>query len=354
MANNKNPRKLWSAVFKVALPLVITVGLCWKLFSDVDFSQMIDIIRRQCDYRWIALALVLSVFSHIFRAMRWRIQLRAIDCRPSLFTLTLSIFGPYAVHLVFPRLGELWRTGYIAQREDSPFDGVFGSMVADRLADTVTVALITLSTLIFAGGPLLEFLAEHGNRGLLDSLRSALLSPWLYICGLLLLALAWWILRRFAANRFISRLRGFLAGLWHGFAAIATMHGRLRWLLLTFMIWGCYFLQLYVAFFAFPATAQVVALHGVGAVMVCFVLSSISMVVPSNGGIGPWQTAVVFALGLYSAGIPELTREYSTAFANLVMGSQTLLLILLGIFTFVCIALQRRSRKPLSNTPHHV
>ena len=41
-----------------------------------------------------------------------------------------SIFGTYAVNLVFPRLGEVWRTGYIAQRQKAPFTTVFGSMVA--------------------------------------------------------------------------------------------------------------------------------------------------------------------------------------------------------------------------------
>ncbi len=337
-------RSVWSVLFKVVVPLVITVGLCWRLFSDVDFSQMVEIIRRHCDYRWILLGMLLSVFSHVFRAMRWQIQLRAIDVRPGLFALTLSIFGTYAVNLVFPRLGELWRTGYIAQREDAPFDGVFGSMVADRLADTITVGLMTLATMIFAGGPLLEFLYEHGNRGLFESVRSLIFSPWPYICAVAVCVSVWWLMRRFAGNRFVARVRGFVAGLWHGFAVVASMRGRLRWLVLTVMIWGCYFLQLYVAFFAFPATAEVVAQHGAAAVMVCFVLSSISMVVPSNGGIGPWQTAVVFGLSLYASGIPELTREYSTAFANLVMGSQTLMLILLGIFTFVCIAIQRRRR----------
>lgn len=339
-------RRVWSMIFRILLPLVITVGLCYKLFSDVDYHEMLDIIERDCNYWWIVLALVISIFSHIFRAMRWRIQLRAIDVRPPLFYVVLSIFGTYAVNLVFPRLGELWRTGYISQRQRAPFDAVFGSMVADRLADTVTVALITLLTFIFAGQPLLRFIAEKSDAGTVNGIIALLSSPWLYLGGVAAVVIAVCLLRRFRNVRPIAAFIGFCRGLWHGFAAIATMHGRVRWLLLTLCIWGCYFMQLYVAFFAFPATAQVVADHGVAAVMVCFVLSSIAMVIPSNGGIGPWQVAVIFGLGIYSAGIPELTETYATSFANLVMGSQTLLLIILGLFTFICIAVdRRRSRK---------
>ena len=63
------------------------------------------------------------------------------------------------------------------------------------------------------------------------------------------------------------------------------------------------------------------------------------MGVPSNGGIGPWQWSVIFALGLYG-----LAQGPATAFANLVMGCQTLLLILLGLFTFVCIAFDNKNR----------
>lgn len=343
--NGQSPstkKSFWPFFFKIVIPLVITVGLCWKLFSDIDIGEMWRIIRTDCNFIWIATAMVISIFSHVFRAMRWRIQLRAIDVNPPLFPVVLSIFGTYAVNLVFPRLGEIWRTGYISQRQHAPFDGVFGSMIADRLADSITVALMTFATFVFAGGPLVSYLSQGGENALLETLKCYALSPWTYIVALVAVAVVWLIFRRFVSAGFKARFKEFGAGLWRGMSAVATMPGRGRWLVLTICIWGCYFLQLYVAFFAFPATAKVVADYGAGAVMMCFVLSSIAMVVPSNGGIGPWQYAVIFGLSIYSAGIPELTAEYSASFANLVLGSQTLLLIALGLFTFICIAIHRR------------
>lgn len=334
---------VWSLVFKIVVPLVVTVLLCYVLFAKQDVGEMVSIIRTECNYWWIVVALVLSIFSHVFRAMRWRIQLKAIGVDAPLFTVVLSIFGTYAVNLVLPRLGELWRTGYISQREHAPFDSVFGSMVADRLADTITVALLTLVTLIFAGGPLVDFLRENGAEGTLDGLIALATSPWTIIAVAGFVAIVAVALIFFRHTPVAASICRFMLGIWHGFAAIATMKGRGRWLVLTVCVWGCYFLQLYVAFFAFPLTGQVVADYGAGAVAVCFVLSSIAMVVPSNGGIGPWQLAVMFGLSVYSAGIEGLTRDYAASFANLVLGSQTLLLVLLGIFTFVCIAIQKRN-----------
>ena len=100
---------------------------------------------------------------------------------------------------------------------------------------------------------------------------------------------------------------------------------------------------------SFPLTAEVLAVHGITALLVCFVLTSLSMLVPSNGGIGPWQWAMIFGLGLYSSGIAGLTKEYMTSFANLALGVQTITSIILGILTFVWIALDKRSKKPSEN-----
>ena len=65
-------------VFKYGLPLALSVGLCYYLYTKID----IEVIRTElhnCNYVWIGLALVVAVFSHIFRAMRWRIQLDALS-----------------------------------------------------------------------------------------------------------------------------------------------------------------------------------------------------------------------------------------------------------------------------------
>lgn len=321
-------------LLKYGVPLLVTVLLCKLLFDGVDTGQMWHTIRTECRFGWIALALALSVLSHVFRALRWNIQLRALDVRTPLFPLVLSIFGTYAVNLVLPRLGELWRSAYISRRQDAPFATVFGSMVAERLADTVTVALLTLVTFLLATTQLDTYLGQ--NRQAYDQLMHLAASPWLWGTVVVLVAIVVALFTVKSHNPVIVKIQNFAHELWKGFAVIATMPHKGLWLLFTACLWGCYFTQLYVAFYAFPFTAAILQEHTILAAMVTFVLSSISMGVPSNGGIGPWQWSVIFALGLYGLGHQE-----ASTFANLVMGCQTLLLILLGIFTFVCISVSR-------------
>lgn len=328
-----------SNIMKYLIPLVITVGLCWVMFRSIDFNEMMDIIRQQCNFTWIGLALVISIFSHVFRALRWNIQLKALGIHAPIAILIYSIFGTYAVNLVFPRLGEVWRSGYIAQRQDAPFSAVFGSMVADRLADTLTVLLLLIFTFIVASSSLLSYLAQ--NEAAYQGVISLVSSPWLWALAVAAVFFVWWFLtRRAAEGSWITKVQKFVKGLWQGFAVIVKMKGKGMWLFYTLCIWGCYFTQLYVAFYAFPFTTEVLARDGIVVALVAFTLSSIAMGVPSNGGIGPWQWAIMFALGIYG-----INQTDSGAFANLVLGCQTLLLILLGIFTFIAIMLDKKRHK---------
>ncbi len=337
-------KKLLGNILRFAIPLVISVGLCWLLFRDFDYKEMWHIIRTECDFRWFAAGMVFAIGAQVFRALRWRIQLRAIGVEPPLFALVLSIFGTYAVNLVFPRLGEIWRTGYIAQRQHAPFTAVFGSMMADRLADTVTVALFTVFTFIVASGSIVSYLAQ--NEATYNSLRSLALSPWLWGSVVAVFLFVWWFMRRKTGNKLVNKIQQACRELWQGFIAIFSMPDKGLWLVFTAGIWICYFTQLYLGFYAFGFTAELLAQHGAVAALVTFVLSSISMGVPSNGGIGPWQWAVMFSLGIYG-----LDMQRGGAFANMQLGITTLLTIALGLFTFICIAIDRRKTANSDSNP---
>ena len=141
-------KKILTNILKYLVPVIIGVGLFYFLYANVDVEEMKRVIKSDVNYWWFLPVIVVSTFSHIFRAMRWRLQLRAIGVDAPLSALINSIFGTYAVNLIFPRLGEVWRTGYIADRQKASFTTVLGSMVADRLTDTVTVLLLTVFTFL--------------------------------------------------------------------------------------------------------------------------------------------------------------------------------------------------------------
>lgn len=64
------------------------------------------------------------------------------------------------------------------------------------------------------------------------------------------------------------------------------------------------------------------------------------MAVPSNGGLGPWNIAVIFGLALYG-----VENAVATAFSVVVWSGQTVMLIILGIFTMIYISCSQRHLK---------
>lgn len=332
--------RLLGNVVKFAVPLLVSVGLCYVLFHEMDFGEMVAFVRRDCDFMWIAVSALLGVFCMVVRGLRWRIQLRASGVRVPVLTVCESIAGTYAVNIVFPRLGELWRSEFVARRQNAPFATVFGSMLAERATDTICVGLMTVVAFITSHSVLTNFVeTKVDHSGLIYRTVS---SPWTYVAGLLLLAVAIWLIFRACRkhpDNSVARFFGNMAG---GIMSIFRMKGGGMWLLLTLFLWAGYYFEMLACFEAFGLTRDIVAAHGQTVVFVCYVLGSLSMAVPSNGGIGPYQIAVVFGLECFAANL-DPARGY--AFANVVLGTQTLLIILLGLATFIHIGIYNARTK---------
>lgn len=341
-AEVKSKPKSWvQLAIRYLLPLALTVALVWYMFRQVDFGRMMEILREGVDFWWILLAMGISVFSHIFRAARWRLQLNALGIHVPFMALCCSIFGCYALNLVFPRLGEVWRCTYVSKEGKAHFTTVLGSMVSDRLTDTLSVLLLVLLTFIVANSALVDFLAKYPvGKGIIDLLAN----PWVWVAGSVTLILIFCVFYFGRNTGLVKQLVGWIRELWSGFATLWQMKGRLQFVMWTVLIWGAYYFQLYVAFFAFGFTRELCAepslAYGLTPCLVAFVLSSIGMAIPSNGGLGPWNIAVMFGLAVYG-----ITETEGTAFSMLQWSGQTVMLIILGIYTMAYISLSGKKLK---------
>lgn len=337
MSVKEDVKKYLGFAFKYLLPVAFTVLLLVYLFHKVDFRSMIDLLKKGVDYWWILCAMGISIFSHISRAARWRIQLNALNIRPPFMALCCSIFGCYALNLVVPRLGEIWRCTYIASKKKSSFSSVFGSMLADRMADTLSVFCLFILSLIVAGPAIKTFLDKYPLGRDFIHLISQFWFWAAVVGGLVLMVVLFFC---FKDHPWMKKIKAIAKEIWMGIMVIFTMKGRFLFFVLTICIWGCYFLQLYVAFYAFDFTRVLCHTHGLafGLVpcLVAFVLSSISMAIPSNGGLGPWNIAIMFALGIYG-----INDDQGTAFSMLQWSGQTVMLIILGIVTMVYVYLTK-------------
>ncbi|MCM1504753.1 MAG: flippase-like domain-containing protein [Muribaculum sp.] len=326
-------------VLRYVVPVGVSAGLILWLFHKVDIHEVVNIIRHGCDFRWIAMMMLLTMLSHIIRGIRWGIQLRGVGIpRIPVIAESVSIFGAYALNLLFPYLGEAWRCVYISRREKAPLSTVVGTDLGDRASDAIVVAVLLVLTLILAHPIMDKFFIHYGVD---RDIRHWVEDPRIWIAVAIVGGIIWTTLYFSKGHKYFQSFKDNVMKIWDGFKVLFHMKGIDLYIVLTLGIWICYYLETYSCFYAFPFTRQLIeqpgTAYGLIPGLVVFVFGSFSIAVPSNGGLGPWNLAVMFALSLY--GIPETE---GTAYSITVWGCQALMLVALGIFSACYIMTERR------------
>lgn len=338
----KHRADILGKVLRVLLPLAVTAVLLAWMLSKVDIGRVVDIMREGVDYRYVLLMCVLIVVSHIIRGIRWGIQLRAAGIpRMPWLAESVSIFGAYALNLVFPYLGEAWRCVYVARRQKCKLSTVVGTDFGDRISDAIVIGLLILLAMWVANPALHSFLSKYEvGKAVEDTIHDGIL--WIVMGSVAALGGAVCF-----AMRHTPVMQGVFASvkrIWDGFAVLFHMRGIGRYLLLTMGIWVCYYLETYVCFFAFGFTRELIhepgMMWGLLPGLVVFVFGSISIAVPSNGGLGPWNIAVMFALGLYGVSGSE-----GAAYSLVCWSFQALTQVVSGLFGLGYIQWDKKRRR---------
>ncbi len=328
-------------ILKFLIPLVFSVLLIWWLFRKVNFQQVMTIIRGNVDYRWLLVVMVIVVLSHCIRGIRWGYQLRAagIGNVPTM-SLCCSIFGAYALNLLVPYMGEAWRIVYIAKRQNKPISTVLGTDIGDRISDAVVVVLLLILALVVGHSYIIAFL-DHYSVG--KKLLHMVSDPYFWISIFAVLASGIALFYVFRKTAWEQKLIVSLKRIWLGFKVLFTMEGRWAYLWLTLGIWVCYYLETYIGFLAFPFTRHLMAESGMALGLlpglIAFVFGSMSIAIPSNGGLGPWNLAVMFALSLFG-----IANADGAAFSLVIWSTVSLTLVLLGLYTLCYVALSRNHK----------
>ena len=306
---------------QVVFPLLLGALILFWIYRDFNFHRVWQVLSGGMHYGWMLLSLVFGVFANLFRGWRWKLALEPLREYPKASTCVYAIFVSYASNLVIPRMGEVARCGVLSKYDGVSFSKSLGTVVSERMVDTLCVVLITGLTLLSQMPVFATFFAKTGTN--VDRYAEVLTSAHLYliiICALAILLLAFFLIRNVT---FFARLKGILQNVWLGIVALKDIRNIPLYIVYTIGIWGCYFLEFYLAFHAFGFSAHLGVLAG----LVMFVVGTLAVIVPTPNGAGPWHFAVMTMMMLYGVG-----KEDAGIFALLVHGIQTFLLILLGIY----------------------
>ena len=314
-------KKIFKKVLQVVFPLLLGAFILVWVYRDFNFQRVGEVLTGGMDYGWIAVSLVFGVFANLFRGWRWKLALEPLGEYPRTSHCVYAIFISYASNLVIPRVGEVTRCGVLSKYDGVSFSKSLGTVVSERMIDTLCVGLITGLVLLSQMPVFATFFAETGTN--VGRYAEVLTSGHFYLiilCALAILVLGFFLIRNIAL---FAKLKGILQNVWQGVVALKDIKHIPLYIIYTVGIWACYFLEFYLAFYAFGFSAHL----GVSAGLVMFVVGTLAVIVPTPNGAGPWHFAVMTMMMLYGVG-----KEDAGIFALLVHGIQTFLLILLGIY----------------------
>lgn len=311
------------SILKIVLPLLLGIVLVWYSLSQISIPTLIQYFKN-ANYSWILLGAILGILSHTSRAYRWLYMVEPLGYKPKFGNSFMAVYSAYLINFTIPRAGELARASILTNYEKVPFDKGIGTIVAERIADTLMLLLVILIALFLEFEFIYNFFIEKFNP------------LTLIIAGVILILLGFVgiiILRR-STNAYIIRIKGFLSGLLEGLLSIFKMEKKWAFIFHTFFIWGMYVLMFYVTTFALPELNDI----SLAAALIGFILASFS-IAATNGGIGSFPEAVVIAFLVFS--LPE---DPSRAFGWIMWSTQTLVIIVLGGLSLIYLPIYNRKK----------
>ena len=307
-------------IIKIVLPFAFGVGILWWMYREADLVSFWHSLWHEMHWGWMLLSLIFGVTAQTFRARRWKLALAPVGEYPRLRSCIDSVFLSYAASLVVPRIGEVTRCGTLKRVDDTSFSKSLGTVVTERIVDSLLMILLSAFALIVQLPTFLRFLHSTGTSGrdILNRFTSTgYIVTAISIVTIVAMLLFW--LTRYAqlkqANDIVKNLKA-------GILSLRRVTNLPLYLAYSVGIWLSYYLHFYIAFFCFDFTSSFSPLT----VLLIFCVGSYAVIVPTPNGAGPWHFAVKTMLVIYGVG-----ETPAVMFALIVHTVQTFLVVLLGI-----------------------
>jgi glycosyltransferase 2 family protein len=203
-----------SARARVALFLfgcIVSVLAVAIALRGIDLEAAARIIASAAP-RWLATAVAVLAVQTLVRSERWR-RLLPVNAarRPRLRRIVPPVLVGYLGNTVLPaRLGEPIRAAIVARREDLQMSETLGSVVLERIIDTVALSMLGLTAVVQIG--------SSSGFGVPVAAGVAVA-----VIGVAVLIAAPGLIARVRTERF-ARVQAFMAALAHG----ARVRGRAR------------------------------------------------------------------------------------------------------------------------------
>ena len=318
------------------------IFLVWYQLKSMTSAERADFNHALsfANYWLIIPVIIMSILSHISRAMRWKLLMEPLGYRPALKNVFSVIMVGYLANAAIPRLGEVLKCTFLAKYEKLKVDKLVGTILLERTFDlfcyVVFIGITVLIQINLIGGYVKDKIQNIGSGGNIPIwLKFSIIA----ICVFVIIAIMRFIFKRYANNRIILPIRNFFSGIGLGFRTVRQMRKRKLFLAHTIFIWAMYLLQIYTGFFAMEGTSHL----DLKAACSVLTLATLAMIA-TPGGIGSFPIFVMETLLIY-----DITSPLGKAFGWLLWGVSTGIIICAGLICLLLLPLMNNKKYEISS-----
>jgi uncharacterized protein (TIRG00374 family) len=258
--------------------------------------------------------------------------IRPLGYNPHFRNTFLSVLVLYLVNLIVPRGGEVARCIVLSKSDKIPFTKLVGTVFVERLADLITLAILSVIILLSQISLLIK-LYQSIKEVQTGISKIFSLETLVILVALLLVFLAGFFLFRIIIRKntnqnstFILKLKELKRNIIEGVKSILNLKNKWNFIGHTLFIFLMWLLMLYVIFLAFEPTSQLSIWNGI----ITFLIGGLAMLIPISGGIGIWHLAVSYTLVIFGISI-----DNSEIFALIAHSTTNLIYLLLGLIAYI-------------------
>jgi len=302
--------------------LGIGLGLLYLTFINVNPVDLWEDIK-DVSIEGLLGVIAIGFLAIIFRGLRWVQMLQSLGYEVRGSRAIAAVCLSYLVNLVTPRVGEVARCTALNKTDDVPIDKLLGTVVLERIVDTLLFATVVISTLLISNEELSSFLAESDAN--MPELKTTTIV--LILVALILAVTAIFITRKHWKQwAIVQKIKAFVSGMFEGLRSLRKVKNKPLFWFYSVGIWTCYVATIAVGFTIMNG------LESVGPEQAFFVsvAAGLGFVIPIPGGIGAYHYLVSKALVVLG-----LEPGLGKSFATLIHSSQSLMFVFTGALGFV-------------------
>lgn len=331
--------KKTKSIIQFIILLSIGILLIWLTLRQVAPKKN-EIIAAfaNANYFWVFMSMLIALFSHFLRAYRWNYLLQPLGYKTKLINANCYVLIGYLANYGIPRMGELTRCTLAAKYDKVPFEIGLGTVITERIIDFILFLIIFVLTLLIE----FEKLSGLASRLIFNPLQQKLAdighnpTKLIVLIIILILSIALFLfLRKKVIGLLKGKLGGIVTGLAKGIGSIRNMRKPLQFIVLSLLIWLCYFYSLYMCFFALTGTAHL----GQGTCLTLLLFGTFGVIL-SPGGLGAYQL-ILFGILTNTYNIDD-TNAFALPWIS--WTSQLILVATFGLISFIILPIYNRNK----------